>query len=258
MTKRSRASSARWRWIRRLPPRTTTWARCTTSAAVTWMRWSTIARQSGFARATRNRTSTSRSRISSRAASRTRGPNTRGGAKDASTRRSCATKASIASPSTQRGLGDNLFFLRYAPALAAVLDFVGDVRLHPMLARGPFRRHRAAHGVPARGERDVVLSGDLPRRAGETTKVPPPLPLTADTARVSSMRERRRPWAPRRALRSRGARARPVGTIENLSRKFPSMRSAPRCASLRRWLAIQRDPAAGEIDAPRGDRRAGA
>jgi hypothetical protein len=153
----------------------------------------------------------------------------------------------------EQGLGDNLFFLRYAPGLAGTaLDFVGDVRLHPMLARtGLFAAivPRMADLPP--GERDVVLSGDLPARARATAKVPPPLPLTADTARVSSMRERLAALgpAPRIALAWRAGEPR-SGRIENLFKEIPidAFGGALR-GVFATWIAIQRDPAAGEIDA---------
>jgi Flp pilus assembly protein TadD len=153
----------------------------------------------------------------------------------------------------EQGLGDNLFFLRFAPALAGtVLDFVGDVRLHSMLSRtGLFAAIVPRMADLPAGERDVVLSGDLPGHADATAKVPPPLPLRADTARVTSMRERLAALgpAPRIALAWRAGEPR-SGRIENLFKEIPidALGAALR-GVFATWIAIQRDPAAGEIDA---------
>jgi len=153
----------------------------------------------------------------------------------------------------EQGLGDNLFFLRFAALLPGkTLDFVGDVRLHPMLARTELFSDLAARlgDLPA-ADRDVVLAGDLPALARATATVPPPLPLTADSARVSSMRERLSALgpAPRIALAWRAGEPR-SGRIENL---FKEIAIDALGASLRgvfaTWLAIQRDPGAGEIEA---------
>jgi tetratricopeptide (TPR) repeat protein len=96
---------------------------------------------------------------------------------------------------SEQGIGDVLFFLRFAPELAkrgAVPSFQGDVRLHPMLERtGLFPGGLAGpNGVPI-GEEGTFI-GDLPwlLAAREPALFPPPLALSALPERVTAMRSR--------------------------------------------------------------------
>ena len=151
----------------------------------------------------------------------------------------------------EQGLGDNLFFLRFAPALRAsgvTLDFVGDARLHPILARTGLFEAFARHvdelpPVP----RDVILAGDVPSGAA----VVPPLALTPDPARLEAMRSRLASMgpAPRIALAWRAGEPR-SGRIENLFKEIAvrTLGEALR-GTWATWIAVQRDAAAGEIEA---------
>jgi hypothetical protein len=94
----------------------------------------------------------------------------------------------------EQGLGDALFFLRWAQPLAqagARLAFRGDARLHPLLAATRlFAQLVASDAAPAPGAL-AVAAGDLPRLArGVAPSHPPPLALRADAALVREMRAR--------------------------------------------------------------------
>ena len=96
----------------------------------------------------------------------------------------------------EQGLGDILFYLRYAPALrarGAMLDFAGDPRLHPMLARTGLFERFAANAAEAGGQTTELLAGDLPLAVtppGHSIEVAPPLALTADRDRIAAARRR--------------------------------------------------------------------
>src|SRR5258708_3955415 len=87
----------------------------------------------------------------------------------------------------EQGLGDILFFLRFAPELArrgAQLAFHGDARLHSMLDRtGLFALGLAADEAAAPTGETLYL-GDLPwlLEANDPARFPPPLALAPDAA----------------------------------------------------------------------------
>ena len=108
----------------------------------------------------------------------------------------------------EQGLGDELFFLRYAPllkALGAEVVYVTDPKLRSILDRASCLDEVIEE--PADGTREQVLRpdesinaigmlvGDLPRALyqdfGEhCSDLPPPLPLTALPERVATIREK--------------------------------------------------------------------
>jgi len=154
----------------------------------------------------------------------------------------------------EQGLGDNLFFLRFAPALRArgiALDFVGDERLLPMLGRtGLFTALAARLEELPGAARDVMLAAD----AGSGADVPPTLALVPDGGRLSAMRARLAALgpAPYFALAWRAGEPK-AGRIDTLFKQVPIEAVGQALRGVRAtWLAIQRDPAAGEIEALSG------
>jgi tetratricopeptide (TPR) repeat protein len=94
----------------------------------------------------------------------------------------------------EQGIGDALFFLRFAPELArrgATLAFRGDPRLHSMLGRTRlFTLGLEAEREPAAGL-EMLFVGDLPwlLEAREPALFPPPLKLAPVPERVARWRQ---------------------------------------------------------------------
>jgi tetratricopeptide (TPR) repeat protein len=97
---------------------------------------------------------------------------------------------------SEQGLGDELFFLRFVPALLGRghrLSLVCEPKLARFLADQPamFDEVNATHHAPA----DVcVASGDLPVVSGQV--MAPPLPLRVNEAKADALRERLRGFGP--------------------------------------------------------------
>jgi Flp pilus assembly protein TadD len=98
----------------------------------------------------------------------------------------------------EQGLGDTLFFLRFAPELkrcGASLAFVGDERLYPLVENAalPTPLFDLGCGASARtAQASRIAVGDLPLLLGATNPAdfPAALPLRADAARAQAWREK--------------------------------------------------------------------
>ena len=148
---------------------------------------------------------------------------------------------------SEQGIGDVLFFLRFAPELVrrgAVLAFRGDARLHAMLERtGLFAAGLATDDAGA-GDLEPVHVGDLPwlLEANDATRLPPPLALAvggkalpprADSAQVVALT-----W--RAGVESVGPARTQVKQIA------PRALGAMLRGRAARWVSIQRLPRPGE------------
>lgn len=155
----------------------------------------------------------------------------------------------------EQGLGDALFFLRFAPALRARghrLAFWGDPRLRPILERtGLFEHFLAPGAVPAEGLA-VLWIGDLPRLAGasDPSRFPAALRIEGDAARREALRRHLAglgsppyiglTWRAGLARRGRIALAKQVAP-QSLGAALRGLRAT--------FVSLQREPAAGELAA---------
>lgn len=156
----------------------------------------------------------------------------------------------------EQGIGDVLFFLRFAPELTrrgAALAFRGDPRLHAMLARtGHFTLGCGAEKEAAPGM-EALFVGDLPwlLQADDPAAFPPALPLSALGERVARMRARLEASgpAPRIALTGRAGVA-AQGPTRSQVKEAPN---AGMVEALRgraaTWISIQRQPTPGSREA---------
>ncbi len=91
----------------------------------------------------------------------------------------------------EQGLGDALFYLRWAPALhaaGAALSFRGDRRLFPLLERTGLFEALVADEAPA-GDALGLAAGDLPGVVGHRAPAhPPALPLTPSPVALEAAR----------------------------------------------------------------------
>ena len=153
----------------------------------------------------------------------------------------------------EQGLGDILFFLRFAPALKAVarLHLAGGERLHPLIARtGLFDSLGAGNDRAVYASEVVVLTGDLPeicRGTGEPC--PPSLRIAPDAARLAQWRATLEGLGPRPWI---GVTWRAGLPHEELAHGlYKTIPIADLMSALKPFggtvVALQRNPAAGEI-----------
>jgi Tfp pilus assembly protein PilF len=153
----------------------------------------------------------------------------------------------------EQGIGDVLFFLRFAPELArrgARVGFQGDERLYPLLERtGVFALGFGA----AAGASERHFVGDLPwlLQANEPSRFPPPLGLTALQDRLARARAQLESFgpAPRVALTWRAGTVAP-GPVRVQSKHVAADAMAARLRGRpATWVSLQRRPGAGEREA---------
>lgn len=159
-----------------------------------------------------------------------------------------------------QGLGDHLFFLRFAGALrqrAAHVAFKCPDKLLALLAARPPADELCRGGCDERDFDAVLPLGDLPLALGDAG-TPPPLPITVEPSHIAPWRERLAALgpAPYLAVTWRGGSTR-EGQSEFAARGEDPLHKeidvGALASAIRAWrgtiLILQRQPAQAEIDA---------
>jgi Flp pilus assembly protein TadD len=154
----------------------------------------------------------------------------------------------------EQGLGDVLFYLRFAPPLAAAsarLEFAGDARLASLLRRsGLFRAVREASAASEVAAPLPLLVADLPSVAG-IPLLPAPLRIEPDANRLAAWRATLAAAGPRPWIGITWRAGTPSDVLAH--GLFKTVALDRLCAAIRPWggtvFAIQRRPREGELAA---------
>jgi Tfp pilus assembly protein PilF len=155
---------------------------------------------------------------------------------------------------SEQGLGDVLFFLRFAPALVqrgARLAFRGDTRLHSILERTGLFALGLAPLETATGDARRLFIGDLPWLLQSADDAfTPPLPLEPEPERVARIEETLAHLPrPRVAITWRGG-VLSTGPSRSQLKRAPIDALGRSLAGKRAsWISVQRFPEAGEREA---------
>ena len=156
----------------------------------------------------------------------------------------------------EQGLGDAVFFLRWAPRLRAEgarLRFAGHPRLHPLLARsGLFEGFDEAFDPAVDGARIPLLVGDLPSIfPGEDPLAVPSLRVDPDPAALARWRDALAAAGPRPWTGVTWRAGTPSSVVAHALYKSvpPQELMASLAAAPGTVVALQRGLAAGEIEA---------
>jgi tetratricopeptide (TPR) repeat protein len=172
----------------------------------------------------------------------------------------------------EQGIGDELFFLRYAPHLkarGARLHYYCNPKLAGIVARDPLFETVHPNAPPYGGHDCSVLAGDLPRllgaEDGAAATLPPPLPLQPLPERVAAITQRLRALGPPPHIGITWRAGTPAlqqrGYIPALCKEIPPGELAAALKGLNAtFVSVQRAPHPGEtqqlaalLDAPLHD-----